>query len=336
MMDRIRQGNKKLLISVGILLILATLFLIYFYTVYPKGKEVEQKEREIIVQEQLLKTLLHKDEETNETFINTVQLQELVPVKPLTQQILLDIKKAETISGSFVVNMSFQDGQAMEETKETEEAQIKGMEEIEGEQEKAKMEVRENTIPLPAGVEKIAVNLTVESPTYFEMEKFLQALEGLRRIIVIEAIDFNAGDEILEENQEKKPLTYQVSLSAFYMPTLLDLINQLPQIDTPPPAKKRNPLSSFGNITGSSVENKQAEAEGQNEQPKQTKQTESPEQPKKEQEIVYYKVQPNDTLFSISMKFFKSRRGEQIIRQQNKLQGNKVMVGQTLKIPIDK
>lgn len=55
-----------------------------------------------------------------------------------------------------------------------------------------------------------------------------------------------------------------------------------------------------------------------------------------QEEIIYHKVQKEDTLYRISMKYYKSQAGIDIIKQANGIQGNEIQLGQTLKIPIQK
>ena len=86
------------------------------------------------------------------------------------------------------------------------------------------------------------------------MEKFISVLEQSERIIVVEAIDFTANDEIISDDQMDQLLTFQVKISAFYMPTLTDLIDQLPKLETPKPANKQNPFSYFGHYAPEQVE----------------------------------------------------------------------------------
>lgn len=51
--------------------------------------------------------------------------------------------------------------------------------------------------------------------------------------------------------------------------------------------------------------------------------------------VITHVVQPNETLYKISMKYYQTREGEQLIRKWNNLQGNEIYVGQVLKIPLD-
>jgi len=62
------------------------------------------------------------------------------------------------------------------------------------------------------------------------------------------------------------------------------------------------------------------------------------EQPKKEESynVVYHTVQPQETVFSISMTYYKSKEGIPLIQKWNNLNGNNIWVGQKLKIPLKK
>ncbi|WP_077213834.1 LysM peptidoglycan-binding domain-containing protein [Bacillus dakarensis] len=51
-------------------------------------------------------------------------------------------------------------------------------------------------------------------------------------------------------------------------------------------------------------------------------------------EYKYHRVHPNDTLYSISMKYYRSKAGIPVIQKANGLKGNEIIVGQTLKIPV--
>lgn len=52
------------------------------------------------------------------------------------------------------------------------------------------------------------------------------------------------------------------------------------------------------------------------------------------EKIKYHKVQPNETLFRIAMKYYHSQSGIEIIKNANGIQENEIQVGQTLKIPM--
>jgi LysM repeat protein len=52
-------------------------------------------------------------------------------------------------------------------------------------------------------------------------------------------------------------------------------------------------------------------------------------------DIVFHTVKEGETLFSISQQYYKNRSGELLIKNQNKLNGNEIEVGQILEIPLE-
>ncbi|MED4096523.1 LysM peptidoglycan-binding domain-containing protein, partial [Peribacillus simplex] len=57
---------------------------------------------------------------------------------------------------------------------------------------------------------------------------------------------------------------------------------------------------------------------------------------KESYKVVLHTVQGEETLFRISMKYYKSQEGIALIREWNGLNGNEISKGQVLKIPIKK
>lgn len=345
---KLPTNNKVTIIAT--IFVLALLFAsIFFFLLYPKMKEIPLKETELTSQEQILSVLQGKITNTNtNTFQSTVSLQKLVPVKPLSQQVLLDIEKAEVVSGSFVVNMVFEDGEVTEEntgqaeenvesTEQTEDAEQAEEETNTTEEQNSTEETEETeetvekkeTIPLPTGVKKISITLNVESPSYFEFEKFISILEDSERITVLEAIDFTAGEEIIDYEQTDKPLSYQVKLSAFYMPSLSDLIDSLPKMETPEPAKKKNPFTKFGDYSKSS--NTEAGSQANDS----TKETDSEEKSQSNTSSKEYTVKTGDHLTKIAKQFYQTgyKDGILLIKEANKLKNDVIRPGQVLIIP---
>ncbi|MCQ6273845.1 LysM peptidoglycan-binding domain-containing protein [Bacillus sp. V3B] len=53
-------------------------------------------------------------------------------------------------------------------------------------------------------------------------------------------------------------------------------------------------------------------------------------------DIIYHTVQPDDTLYSISMKYYKSKAGIDTIKSTNGLTSNEIRIGQVLTISLNK
>jgi LysM repeat protein len=72
------------------------------------------------------------------------------------------------------------------------------------------------------------------------------------------------------------------------------------------------------------------EASVQPEPPK----TEPEPEPKEEYKVIEHTVGPEENLFRISVKYYRDRSGEALIKQWNQLSGDSVYEGQVLKIPL--
>ncbi|HAQ08240.1 MAG TPA: peptidoglycan-binding protein LysM [Bacillus bacterium] len=52
-----------------------------------------------------------------------------------------------------------------------------------------------------------------------------------------------------------------------------------------------------------------------------------------EEKVIFHTVQPNETLFRVAIKYYKTQDGIEIIRKANNIKGNEIQAGQVLKIP---
>ena len=237
-----KKGSVIAILSITLIILLFAG--VYMLIVQPKKTELVRKETEYKTEEQLLAALQSQSSEANSnTFESTVELQQQVPVKPLLEQLVLNIEKAEVVSGSFVSSMNFGTSGVTvtdEAENETNEVEIDLNEEDKPEK---------SPIVLPVGVNKVSINLTVQSPSYFDLERFIEEIEQSERIIVVDNITFSGKEEITSLEQADQPLTFSLSVSAFYMPSLNDLIDQLPRMEVPKPSNKKNPFSSFSDVT---------------------------------------------------------------------------------------
>ncbi|TXK89663.1 type 4a pilus biogenesis protein PilO, partial [Parageobacillus sp. SY1] len=199
---------------------------LYFYLLYPRYQQIEELNNTVASEKKILAaTRAEIAKQKSGLPESVVELQKKIPVKPLTEQLLLDLEKAEVVSDSTISSMAFN-----EEENETAEPQEK---------------TKQSSSAPPDGLKKVTVQLTVQSPSYYQLERFLQTLENLNRIVSVESLSFTGNPELTSVATEVNPLTYSVTVSAFYYPKLAKLQNMLPQIDVPPPSKKRNPLTEI-------------------------------------------------------------------------------------------
>lgn len=269
----LRFSKKESMILVGTIALAVLLILgSYFLYLKPKKAEIGMKETQLKSEEQLLSAIQSQlSANTTPTVESIAELQKKVPVKQQLEQLILDLEKAEVVSGSFISNMAFSEGEIAapieENPPEQNETTDQGNGESTGEQpSKAQAEsnnqeqttnqadastnpaAEQPATPLPAGIKKLTVTLSVKSPTYYELIKFIDTLESLNRLVMVESLSFSGGKELTSLEQEQEELSYSLSFSAFYMPALEDLKDQLPELNTPAPGNKTNPFSSFPDL----------------------------------------------------------------------------------------
>ena len=270
--------RDRLIVGVGTLLVVLLILYAQFFLLMPAKTDLAAKQQELKNEQNLLDIESKKKTETQTVSAeDTKELQMKVPVKPLEDQLILDLEKAETISNSMIKSMSFsQDadvsaastqapagnansGQNTAANQNTSNTSTSNQSDTNSNSTNSNIsnqattnQTTTNQLPAaapPTGMKKLTVSLSVESPSYDELEKFIGILESLKRIVVVETIGYTSSPEITSIEQDKQPLLYTLTISAFYMPSLTDLQAQLPKIDAPAPANKDNPLSTFANIT---------------------------------------------------------------------------------------
>ena len=247
--------SKKQSLIIGVVTLLVVLFLVYaqFFKLSPLKSDLTNKQQSLESEQKLLEIVSQKKaEDTKKTTVDTRELQKKLPVKPLQEQLILDLEKAENLSKSKISSMSFSkdadvNTTADQATAENENGQQATTNQTDTNQATASQQTASAQI---GGLKKLTVSLSVESPGYEDLEKFIDTLESLNRIVVVESISYSGGQEITSLDQEDEPLSYSLTISAFYMPSLTDLAAELPKIDAPAPAGKDNPLSQFSATTG--------------------------------------------------------------------------------------
>jgi type IV pilus assembly protein PilO len=242
-----RLGKKeKLLLFSGLLLILALIAFGYFIFIQPLRTTVQQKEMELETQQKLLDVIESREiESPGELVESSVNLQKQIPVEPLLEQFIIDLEMAETVSNSQILSVSFSD----EGAGGTEGNQTPTTQPIDG-TENTGITNEAQTFQRPEGIKEISVDLSIESESYFDLEEFIDTLEKLDRIVEINSVNFSGPPEVssVGTGNDQTKNSFTLSLSIFYFPKLQDLVEELPEIETEPPANKTNPLSDFPEI----------------------------------------------------------------------------------------
>ncbi|MFC0270165.1 hypothetical protein ACFFIX_01655 [Metabacillus herbersteinensis] len=243
----IQLHKKHLLLLITAIVLIGLLYAaVYFIYLEPQKRGNEQLQTSINLAHQQLELSSQKEEKVIEPTINSVELQRKLPVSTLVEQFVLDLEQAEVVSNSVIQSVTF-----------SEEGETIPLVETPSEDEKEENTVEtsdasttevETKDPLPLaleGLKLLEVSLTVTSSNYYDLEAFIKQLENQTRITKVDELTFSGPPEIIELSQEIESLTYDLKLSAFYFPTLTDLDEETPTIDTPPPSLKQNPLTPY-------------------------------------------------------------------------------------------
>jgi type IV pilus assembly protein PilO len=203
-----------------------------YLALQPAEKRLQYKKDELGIQVKLQEAVEAKVDSIDENETpDSNSLQKKIPVEPLTERVILDLEKAELLSGSTIQSIHFEKTDGALAPKESEETEAAPVVETQ----------------LPALLKRIQMTIVVESPSYFEMEKFLDEIENLERIVEINGLYFE-GEQELKENMEgysEDTITFEVIASAFYIPELNDLKDGLPIIESPSPSLKKDPFPQF-------------------------------------------------------------------------------------------
>lgn len=264
--------SKKELVALLISIILAVILILgsYFFYLNPKKAEMSNMETQLQSEEQLLAALQDQLAKNSlPTSESIAELQKKVPVKQQLEMLILDLEKAEVLSDSFISNMSFSEADVPVPAQQEQSASQENQETTNQAEQTSDQTNQDTTdqadsgnpageevkpLPLPAGVKKLTVTLSVTSPSFYELIKFIETVENLNRLVVIESVSFSGGSELTSLEAEAEPLTYALTFSAFYMPTLEDLQDHLPELVTPSPSNKTNPFSSFPELPEEEIE----------------------------------------------------------------------------------
>lgn len=292
----LRFSKKEIFIlTLAVVLTAALIFAGFHFYLSPKKRDIETKTSTLKSEQQVLAALQQQQtQKTDITVESIAALQRKVPVKPQLEQLILDLEKAEIVSGSQIKNMTFAEADvagAAPEVQQQQPAEDENIEESSDSNKESEGQVQlnagENTqgttqqsgtngqpsgqpsqqtgsnqpapyqpTPLPAGIKRLTVNLQVVSSNYDELKSFIETLEALPRTIVVESVGFSSGGEITSLDSElKEELSYSITLSAFYMPALTDLQDQLPEIVPPEPGNKTYPFNKFPDLPASELSN---------------------------------------------------------------------------------
>lgn len=244
---RLNVNKPFLFIFISIILLLLVGVFSYYLYLMPLYNQVDQKKTELDIAEQQVKILESKIDSTgSKTSTNTVALQKKVPVKRLLDQALLEIEKAEIISGTNIIEITINGTDADEAVSDEELTTADKAIEDANKQDSGNDTEEEATeeVVLPSGIHQTKISIVGEANNYFELEKFLEKLGSSDRIMTIDTFNLTGPKEITNVDDSDQVIDFDVSLSIYYYPTLNDLIGDLPPLETPEVSDRKNPFDT--------------------------------------------------------------------------------------------
>ncbi|SER85576.1 LysM peptidoglycan-binding domain-containing protein [Psychrobacillus sp. OK032] len=345
------QKSHWLTILIGIILILLA-GVIYTFTSLSSIKN-----HNTVLQKQITEVKSDQMAEVDTTKLQNdlANLVLKVPVEKLVDAIVLDLENAAIGADSIILNASFADVEKEELTEEElspEEQLVEELQSTEGDLQPTEEDLQSSEeqvlekikVTVPDGLEAITISLTVLSKDYEALTTFLENIRMNTRIYVVESFSFQGFEEgeVLPGPQEDH-LEYNVVLLTYYAPIITEVANKFGLV-IPPASNKDNPVYDVLEEKEKSQADMEPKEEHQVDGVEETQPEEvekhakekvvTPAQPKSTKSTVRtYVVQPNDTLYSISMKYYQSRKGESLIKKANKRNTDIVIIGETLVIP---
>ena len=170
-----------------------------------------------------------------------MKLQKHIPVKRSVEQLMLEIEKAEIISNVQISTIAMGSAGSDESieaaqpgSNETQTGANSNNENESNTTETASTTVldeekEKQAVVLPSGMKKTPFTINGEAKNYFELEKFLESLQGLQRKITLDKLLFKGLNEVTDNEQQMEKIT-SIFISAFYFPKLEDLRNGFLQL----------------------------------------------------------------------------------------------------------
>lgn len=311
-----KRQKERALIFLAILFLLAIAAYSYFMMYAPARDAKLQAEQLLTSEREVLMALEAQLKEVPEgEKISTSELQQKVAVEPLSELIVLQIEQAELMAGALVTDIA----------------------------------IAEEAVTLPVPVEglenlqQVNTSVTIEVPDYKAITTFIDEIESMKRIMIVENIDFSAGEEVTAADQEDELLDVTLSFSAYYRPDLIALADTLPKVDAPAPAGKLNPLPQNDGTdladeeevepaVGDADVEVDVEVNVDDDSVGAATQTPNPNVAGS-QTATTHKVQKGETLYTIAIRYFNNNEGMERIKEANGLESEVIQAGQTLVIP---
>lgn len=244
-------------------LLILTFTLVYFFVLGAVKDDLAAVKQQLDTETKLLLAIQERVKKDQEALARgTLLLQEQIPTKPLMDQYILELEKAEVISDSQILSMSFAESALPTLEQETNSNQAAAAPNGATNQDSTSGEpapAAEGTnAQVPAQnaaanqqqgkldlLKRVTIALNVKASSYEEMTEFVRRVENMDRISTIDSLSFTGNDEGKAEPtsvDDKDQLNFTLTVSTFYLFGLEALHGDVPWTEYPSPSNKQNPL----------------------------------------------------------------------------------------------
>lgn len=236
--------NQLTVFLLSLLIIMGSYLAVYVVWIKPAELKVTQTGQQLKT-EQLLLTKVTQTGQIDKASTGTsdIILKQL-PVKPLVDQYMLELTKAEGISGVTIRNITLQETTQTSAaanstgTTGTTTGTTSSATQSTTKQTTTSTATQAASAPVP-----ITLNIDVQYNVYEQLHSFIKELEGMERITYVQGIAFQGRDEITQPNTKVTPYHCILQIAVYYMPSMKDLEQGTPSIQLPPLCKNRtNPV----------------------------------------------------------------------------------------------
>lgn len=209
-----KRQKEIALVVLSVLLFISLAAYSYFKVYVPVKDTNEQMKLTTSNERDVLFALRKQSAAQGQTDTTSSQpLQRKVPSMPLEDAVLLQIGKAEIKSGTLVQDIAFAQGEF----------------------------IIENPVENVENINQLLTEVVLQSDSYTGIEKFVDEIEKMERVFIIDSISINVPVEIRDQQLDEGMIEMTVAFSAFYRPDLVGLQHEVPKIDAPPPSEKIDP-----------------------------------------------------------------------------------------------
>ncbi|WP_379969038.1 hypothetical protein [Ectobacillus sp. sgz5001026] len=241
-------SRKQLTIFLlSLLIIMGSYLLVYFVWIKPAELKVTQTEQQLKTEQLLLARVVQPGQTDKVSNGTSDFVLKQLPVKPLVDEYMLELTKAEGISGVTIRNITLQETAQTNGTANstntngatgTTTTQSTTNQTNNTATQASTNQKQATSAPVP-----ITLNIDVQYNVYEQLQSFLKELEGMQRITYVQGIAFQGRDEVTQPNTKITPYHCILQIAVYYMPSMKDLEQGVPSIQLPPLCKNRsNPV----------------------------------------------------------------------------------------------